>query len=167
MTPVEISEVEFETAIENALTSDRGRPTHPQEAGETRAAYGEGTPGGYHRRTPEQYDRHRCLLTDDLVDFVIATQPRSWKKLREHHGEDTRVAVAQAVARHVEKRGTLSALRDGVKVTGVRLRLAYFRPVSGLNEELQMLYEANVFSVVRQLKYSESRTRSHSIWRSS
>ena len=45
---------------------------------------------------------------------------------------------------------------------GLRLqfRLAYFRPASGLNAELQRLYEANLFTVVRQLRYSEKNENS-------
>lgn len=33
--------------------------------------------------------------------------------------------------------------------------MAYFRPATGLNEETQKLYEANQFSVIRQLRFSE------------
>jgi len=51
-------------------------------------------------------------------------------------------------------------LRDGIKDTGCKFRLAYFRPSSGLNPELQQRYEANLFSVVRQLHYSEKNENS-------
>jgi type I restriction enzyme R subunit len=34
--------------------------------------------------------------------------------------------------------------------------MAYFTPASGLNPEIQKLYQGNIFSVVRQLKYSEA-----------
>ena len=46
-------------------------------------------------------------------------------------------------------------LRNGVKDSGCKFRLAYFRPASGLNEELQRLHAANLFAVVRQLRFSE------------
>ncbi|MDX1382402.1 MAG: type I restriction endonuclease, partial [Thermoanaerobaculia bacterium] len=55
----------------------------------------------------------------------------------------------------VARRGTLDVLRRGVKDSGCRFELAYFRPHSGLNEDLRTLYEANLFAVVRQLRYSE------------
>src|SRR5690606_23112675 len=44
--------------------------------------------------------------------------------------------------------------RNGIKDSGCKFRLAYFRPASGLNEETRRLYQANMFSVVRQLRYS-------------
>ncbi len=37
---------------------------------------------------------------------------------------------------------------------GAKIQLAYFHPSSGLNPELQRKYQANIFSVVRQLRYS-------------
>ena len=43
-------------------------------------------PGGYHKRRPEDYDRSLCLLLRDALDFVLATQPKQWHKLAQHHG---------------------------------------------------------------------------------
>ena len=78
-----------------------------------------------------------------------------WERLREHHGDDLRDEFVRRVSSQVGRRGLLSCLREGVKLTGQRIRLAYFRPVSGLNRELRTLYEGNLFSVVRQLRYSD------------
>jgi len=155
--PIEISEARFEQDIEASVL--RGGPDAEESAtgriAEPQPGYGAGHPGGYHQRRPEQYDRSLCLIPDDLVGFVQATQPETWEKLREHHGNDVRADFVKRVSGEIRKRGTLKLLRDGVKMTGRRIRLAYFRPVSGLNEALRTLYEGNIFSVVRQLKYSE------------
>ena len=59
------------------------------------------------------------------------------------------------LSREIARRGALDVLRNGVKDSGCKFRLAYFRPASGLNEELQRLHAANLFAVVRQLRYSE------------
>ncbi|MDT8369514.1 MAG: DEAD/DEAH box helicase family protein [Longimicrobiales bacterium] len=160
MTPT-VSEEAFEDAIECALLAG-GPDACPgispvvREAG---AIYGEGASGGYLRRSSEDYDRARCLIPADLVAFVQATQPRSWTQLSDHYGERTREQFLSRVAREVGKRGTLDVLRKGIKDRGVRFELAFFRPSSGLNAELGRLYEGNLFSVVRQLHYSESETR--------
>ena len=45
--------------------------------------------------------------------------------------------------------------RGGGRSTCCKFRLAYFRPASGLNEDLQRLHAANLFAVVRQLRFSE------------
>ncbi len=52
------------------------------------------------------------------------------------------------LAREVTRRGTLDVLRRGVKDSGCKLQLAYFRPSSGLNEELKRLYRGNLFAVL-------------------
>jgi type I restriction enzyme R subunit len=58
------------------------------------------------------------------------------------------------LAAEIERRGALDVLRNGLKDSGCKFRLAYFRPASGLNEETRRLYAANLFAVVRQLHYS-------------
>ena len=87
MTP-EISERSFEEAIECGLLA------HGPDAcaGVTGAvldespAWGDTPPGGYRKRRPDEYDRTLCLLPRDVIDFVLATQPKEWKRLEQHHG---------------------------------------------------------------------------------
>jgi type I restriction enzyme R subunit len=155
MTP-DISERSFEETIECALLAGgpdacAGRPGIVREPA---PGYGDAIPGGYHRRRPEDYDRALCLVPRDLLDFVVATQPKTWERLKEHHGAEVKERFLSRVAREIEQRGTLDVLRNGVKDSGCRFALAYFRPASGLNEEVRRLYAGNLFSVVRQLHYS-------------
>lgn len=117
-------------------------------------------PGGYHRRRPDQYDRALCLISDDVFDFIYATQPKEWEKHVKQHGADSKDKLLQRLAGEVKTRGTLDVLRKGIKANGCKFKLAYFKPVSGLNEELRSLFEANLFSVIRQLKYSERNEKS-------
>ncbi len=156
MTPM-ISEKAFEDAIECALLAggEDECTGWPKAIREHPLTYGEGAPGGYHRRSPEAYDRKLCLLPKDLLDFVLATQPKTWTKYTEHHGAASKEQLALRVAKEIEKRGALDVLRKGVKDHGCKFDLAYFRPSSGLNQELQTLYRGNLFSVVRQLRYTE------------
>jgi type I restriction enzyme, R subunit len=111
--------------------------------------------GGYRKRQAADYDRALCLDADVLIDFVVATQPKEWEKLKKQHGTDVRAKFTRRVAGEVEKRGVLSVLRRGVRDSGCSFQLAYFQPASGLNPELQRVYAANQFSVVRQLRYSQ------------
>ncbi|MGH7469669.1 MAG: type I restriction endonuclease subunit R, partial [Longimicrobiales bacterium] len=60
------------------------------------------------------------------------------------------------LASEIERRGALDVLRQGIKDSGCKFRLAYFRPASGLNEETRRIHAANLFCVVRQLRYSET-----------
>jgi type I restriction enzyme R subunit len=51
-------------------------------------------------------------------------------------------------------------LRQGVKDSGCKFQLAYFRPASGLNPETEQLYHGNQFSIIRQLHYSDKHEKS-------
>jgi len=151
-----ISERAFEEAIECGLLqfgpdACAGDATAVRE---TSPPHGENPPGGYHKRRPEDYDRALCLLPRDVVDFVLATQPKEWKKLEQHHGVAVREQFLKRLAAEIERRGALDVLRNGIKDSGCKFRLAYFRPASGLNEETRRLHAANLFSIVRQLRYS-------------
>jgi len=153
---VEVSERSFEAAIECGLLVF-GPDACPGDANVARqepAHYGETVPGGYRKRSPEDYDRALCTLPRDVVDFVLATQPNEWKKLAQHHGEAVKDQFLKRLAAEVERRGALDVLRQGIKDSGCKFRLAYFRPASGLNEETRRLHAANLFAVVRQLRYS-------------
>jgi type I restriction enzyme R subunit len=158
----EISERAFEDAIECALLQygPDACPGDPTAVRETSPPYGENPPGGYRRRKPEDYDRALCLLPRDVVDFVLATQPKEWKKLEQHHGAAVREQFLRRLAAEIERRGALDVLRNGIKDSGCKFRLAYFRPASGLNEETRRLHAANLFAVVRQLHYSTKNEKS-------
>jgi type I restriction enzyme R subunit len=138
-----ISERSLEEAIEAALTAVAARETP-----------GGFDVGGWQKRAPEKYDRALCLISDDVLAFVYATQPKTWERLKQHHGAEVKEKFLQRLTREIESRGTLDVLRNGIKDSGCKFELLYFRPSSGLNPETQNLYAANLFSVVRQLKYS-------------
>ena len=158
----EISEEKFEEAIENALLA--GGPEVIGGASLIRdslSQYGEDwIPGGYRKRKPDEYDRALCLVPRDVFDFILATQPKEWQKLETHYGVETRDRFLKRLAREIEQRGTLDLLRKGIKDAGCKFNLLYFRPSSSLNKDLANLYQANVFSVIRQLHYSERHEKS-------
>ena len=116
--------------------------------------FGDVTSGFYRRRHAEDYDRSLCLVPRDVVDFILATQPKEWERLKQHHGAAVREQFLKRLAAEIERRGALDVLRNGIKDSGVKFHPAYFRPASGLNEETRRLHHANLFAVVRQLRYS-------------
>ena len=84
---VDISEKNFEATIEAALLAG-GPDAAPGDLVAVREAPGDFTPGSYLRRAPEQYDRTLCLIPDDALAFVYATQPKEWDKFKKLHGTD-------------------------------------------------------------------------------
>ena len=161
---VRVGERSFEEAIECALL-ENGPDACAGDAitvRETLAPYGDGGAalGGYRKRRREEYDRELCLLSRDVVDFILATQPKEWERLRQHYGAEVKERFLARLSREIGRRGALDVLRNGVKDSGCAFRLAFFRPASGLNEALQRLHAANLFAVVRQLRYSEKDAKS-------
>lgn len=159
---MDISEKHFEQTIEAILIGEppqqlAGGASPAKEQGEE---YSLVKPGGYRKRAPEDYDKRLCLIPADVLDFIYATQPKEWDKFKKQHGGEAKDRLLKRLASEIQTRGTLEVLRKGIKSDGSSFQLAYFRPSSGLNEELQKLYEANLFAAIRQLKYSEQNEKS-------
>ena len=114
---------------------------------------------GWGKVDPSGYDRALGLCPDEVIAFVQASQPKAWEQLVTRHGGErsARQRFLRTVADAIDHRGTVSVLRESVKDTGVTVRLCYFKPASGLNEEQSRRYGANRLGVVRQLHHSESR----------
>src|SRR5437763_16568156 len=110
----EISERAFEEAIECALLQhgpDAGTTGDAIMARETPPPYGDAPPGGYRKRKPEDYDCALCLLPRDVVDFVLATQPKEWKKPEQHHGAAVREQFLRRLTAEIERRGASDVVR--------------------------------------------------------
>ena len=151
------TEQAFESAIECALLQGGpdACPHYQAEVREPSAPYALSfAPGGYRRRTSADYDRELCLIPKDVIDFLVASQPKEWRLLRQHRGAGHRDQFLNRLAGELSRRGVVDVLRNGVKDSGCKFDLAYFRPASGLNEETQRLHATNLFAVVRQLHYS-------------
>jgi len=89
---LEVSERKFEEAVEEALTAKRSEPGVSGGSGAREAllSYGVGVPGGFKKRSPEDYDRELCLIPQDVLDFIYATQPKAWERLKEFHGPEVK-----------------------------------------------------------------------------
>ena len=129
----DISERSFEEAIACGLLQHgpdacAADAVSVQEAPTSR---GEMPLGGYRKRRPEEYDRALCLLPRDVVDFVLATQPKEWEKLKQHHGVAVREQFLRRLASEIERRGALDVLRNGIKDSGCKFRLPTSAPPAG------------------------------------
>ena len=113
------------------------------------------TQAHYASRQPSAFDQSLCLDPGPLIDFVEATQPKEWARYVQQHRADARNSFLKRVAEAVEADGTVTVLRQGVKATGCKFRLAYFKPETTLNLDTEVLYQANQFTVMRQVRYSE------------
>jgi type I restriction enzyme R subunit len=118
---------------------------------------------GYMRGLRTHYDPALAIDSAELFAFVGATQNDEWEELIRRNGGDPDLAqrrFVERLAKQVDERGTIDVLRHGVEDLGVEIRLAYFRPASGLNPDLEAKYAANRLTVIRQLHYAPEHANS-------
>jgi type I restriction enzyme R subunit len=102
--------------------------------------------------------------TAELLAFIGATQSEEWEKVRASHSspDEAQRAFATRLSKELDSRGTVDVLRHGIVYAGhekAEIRLAYFRPASGLNADHQAKYQANRLTVTRQLPYDPSSSK--------
>ncbi len=170
---MDTSERNLEDLIEQALlasgTKNTTNNTRVRQIRETAPNYQtvsgwEGiVAGGYQKRTSADYDNVLCLISEDVFHFIYATQPREWERFKTQYQGDINEAKSrflQRLSTEVRQHGTLDVLRRGIKANGCHFSLAYYKPATKLNPELEKLYQGNVFSVIRQLHYSTKNNNS-------
>jgi type I restriction enzyme R subunit len=152
----DISERGLERLICTALTGspcDRGAGS-AGTVSERQATYGVGWTCG----APEDYDREYCVDLAQLSAFLRETQPEAAESLDLCQDVPTRRKFLARLQGEITKRGTIDVLRHGIKHGPHQLDLFYGTPSPG-NAKAQALYEANRFSVTRQLRYSRDETQ--------
>ncbi len=111
---------------------------------------------GYVARQPDEYDRALAMDRGLVLRFVKETQPDEWRKLEAQYTTAAEAEFFKQLEKALKTRGTLDVLRQGLKlIPNIKLTLCFFKPASGLNAELVRLYEANILSIIRQLRYSQ------------
>lgn len=110
--------------------------------------------GGYQLGEQANFSRELALDKITLLQFIQASQPQAWQKLAGIHGPSVEAKFIQRLYQELEFRGMLDVLRYGIIDYGVRFKLAYFKPASGLNPETIALYAQNILTVARQVRYS-------------
>ncbi len=110
---------------------------------------------GYLSRGPEEYDRALAMDRALVVQFVKGTQPEEWGKLEAQYATAAESEFFKQVEKALKTRSMLDVFRQGIKlIPGIKFSLCFFKPASGLNADLVRLYEANILSVIRQVRYS-------------
>jgi type I restriction enzyme, R subunit len=122
---------------------------------------------GWIRGEAQDFDRELAIDRRQLFAWLEASQAEVMARLRaEHEGGrgagagntgEMEEGLVRALARTLDKRGTLGVLRRGFKFGGKRLQMAVFKPAHGLNPELEKLYAANRLVVTRQVMFAEGR----------
>lgn len=114
-----------------------------------------GTQGYIKRNTKTDYDIETALDKELVLQFIKDTQADEWARLEEQYSTAAETEFLKQLEKALKQRGTLDVLRQGIKlIPGIKLSLCFFKPASGLNDDLLRLYNANILSVIDELEYS-------------
>lgn len=113
---------------------------------------------GYEQGINADYNRDYAIDETRLFRFLQDTQPDSLDKLGVFKSEIKKNQFLNRLQGEIAKRGIIDVLRNGVKVYPASLIMFYLMPTEN-NAKAKEMYEKNIFSVTRQLMYSNDSTR--------
>ncbi|MRD46526.1 DEAD/DEAH box helicase [Caenimonas koreensis DSM 17982] len=129
----QINEAALESHIENALAMD-----------------------GYRVGDPADFDREFAVDTKLFWEFLEATQPKELAKLKDR--PNWQRLVLERLNKKIKKDSALAVLKKGLDIDDAHFDLLYRLPYNDLNPEVGANFEANRFSVTRQVHYSQTDT---------
>lgn len=113
---------------------------------------------GYEQGTNADYNRDYAIDETRLFRFLKDTQPDSLDKLGVFKSDVKKNQFLNRLQGEIARRGIIDVLRNGVKVYPASLIMFYLTPTEN-NAKAKEMYEKNIFSVTRQLMYSNDSTR--------
>ncbi|MEH2121289.1 type I restriction endonuclease [Nostoc sp.] len=117
------------------------------------------TEAGYIKGLSGDYDRNYCIDKTQLLQFLRKTQPTQVTKLETSYGKRFEERLFQRICEQIKTRGIVDVIRNGIKAGEVSLTLYYKLPSSQLNPQAIQRYNENIFSVTRQLYFSNDQKR--------
>jgi len=120
------------------------------------------TDNNYILRENKAYDNVACLDKELLFQFLETTQPKAVAKLKQYHKDLYEQKVIKRLNDQIISKGVVEVLRKGITDgnTDTKLHLFYNKPVSAYNADANALYQANLFSVMRQVYFSPKNKKS-------
>ena len=148
------SEKGLESLIFNALTSSRRDATPVLEGVREPESFS----ACYVTGDPKDYNRDHAVDLAKLLAFLQATQPTVFSQLGIATDGPVRLKFLARLQGEVAKRGVVDVLRKGIHHGPASVDLFYGTPSPGNAKALER-FEANLFSVTRQLHYSKDESQ--------
>ena len=109
---------------------------------------------GYEEGSNADYNKEYAIDETRLFRFLKDTQPDQMEKLGVFKSEQKKRQFLNRLQGELAKRGIIDVLRNGIKVYPVDLIMFYLTPTEN-NIKAREMFEKNIFSVTRQLRYSQ------------
>lgn len=141
-------EIALEQAIQKHLTGF----TSEELAGQPQPA----DPAKFRIGLPQDFDAQYALDTKLFWQFLEDTQAEELDKLRKHSPNDWQRKVLERFDRIIKQKGLLHILKKGLQVDNAFLLLMYPAPLASSSAKVHENFDANLFSVMRQVRYSQA-----------
>jgi type I restriction enzyme R subunit len=109
---------------------------------------------GYEEGSNTDYNKEYAIDETRLFRFLQDTQPEQLEKLGIRKSHQKYAQFLNRLQGEISKRGIVDVLRNGIKVYPANLIMFYLTPSEG-NAKAKELFQKNIFSVTRQLRYSQ------------
>ncbi len=110
---------------------------------------------GYEEGANADFNKEYAIDETRLFRFLQDTQPDQMDKLGVFSSEQKKHQFLNRLQGELAKRGIIDVLRNGIKVYPVDLIMFYLTPTEN-NIKAREMFEKNIFSVTRQLRYSQN-----------
>ena len=157
------NEQALEASIERALTGISREELQAQAgttdkiALEMAVQYRTETGHGYQLGWSSDFDREFAIDKDKFWRFLESTQPQQLAKLQDR--PNWQRLVLEMLNKRIKKHGILKVLKNGLAIDDAHFTLLYSAPYNDINPEVGANFERNIFSVTRQLYYSQTATQ--------
>lgn len=108
---------------------------------------------GYELGSNDDYNKQYAIDESRLFRFLMDTQAEAMEKLGVKKSHQKYAQFMNRLQGELAKRGIIDVLRNGIKVYPADLIMFYLTPTEG-NDKARELFDKNIFSVTRQLRYS-------------
>ncbi|MGB7070532.1 MAG: type I restriction endonuclease [Pyrinomonadaceae bacterium] len=112
------------------------------------------TASGWTLGNRDDFDAELGFDSKAVLEFVRTSQPKEWTKMVSFFQTGAEGKFIQRLVKELDLRGLLDVIRHGITDSGIKFKLAYFKPDSSLNPETLKHYEANRLYATRQVYYS-------------
>ncbi|MBO6508190.1 MAG: type I restriction endonuclease subunit R [Roseibium sp.] len=105
---------------------------------------------------PDDFDKEYALDTKLFWEFLEVTQRQDLDKIKAREPRDWSRKILERFDRLAKKHGMLHLLKKGLQVDDAFFHLMYPAPLASSSERVHENFGANIFSVTRQVRYSQS-----------
>ncbi|EAJ0235447.1 type I restriction endonuclease subunit R [Campylobacter upsaliensis] len=113
---------------------------------------------GYIKRKSEDYDKSLGVDRELFLNFLHSTQAKTLQELEIRGIKEQE--LLKRIFSQIQDKGIVKALQAGVKIRDITIKLAHPKPNSSANEKAIEDYNKNIFSITRQLYFSEKNNKS-------